>query len=89
MMDFCGFSSILITGRVIQYVNYLPQNGRPVELRLIDFQIIRYASPVLDVLQYLFLATTKELRDEHFDEFLNVYYEALSGFIKRLEISLI
>jgi hypothetical protein len=62
---------------------YASQNGKPIELRLLDFQIIRYASPVLDVVHYLFTTTTKELRDRHLNEFLDVYYETLSGFIKR------
>jgi hypothetical protein len=48
---------------------------------------MRYASPVLDLLYYIFICTTKSLRDKHYFEFLNVYYSSLSSFVKRSEIS--
>lgn len=37
----------------------------------------RYASPILDVVHYLFVCTEKSLRDEHFDEFLDLYYNTV------------
>lgn len=35
---------------------------------------------------YFFACTTKELRDKHYSEFLDVYYESLSEFISRLDL---
>ena len=64
------------------------QNNAPVELRLLDFQIARYASPVLDVLYYVFCCTTKELRDEHYEDLLKIYHSSLSDFLKRFEENL-
>ncbi|KAG5670236.1 hypothetical protein PVAND_000513 [Polypedilum vanderplanki] len=60
-------------------------NGKPNEVCLFDFQLIRYASPVLDIIQYIFTSTTKALRDEFYDEFLDIYYETFSNFLKKLD----
>lgn len=57
--------------------------GIPIEVNLIDWQVCRNASPVLDVLYFLFGCTTKELRDDHYEDFLNVYHEQLSNHIQR------
>jgi hypothetical protein len=59
------------------------ENGAPVECCLLDHTIMRYASPVTDLMYLIFSGTSKELRDKHYQEFLNVYYEHLAGFIKR------
>lgn len=59
------------------------QQGKPVEIQLIDWQFARYASPVTDLVLYLFCSTTKELRDEHFDDFLKIYHESLSDLLQR------
>jgi hypothetical protein len=59
------------------------QSGKPVDVRLLDWQIMRYASPVCDLLYYIFGCTTKSLRDKHYFEFLNVYYSSLSSFLIR------
>ncbi|XP_070495614.1 uncharacterized protein [Chironomus tepperi] len=60
------------------------KNETPNDLRILDFQIIRYASPVCDLMYYIFCCTTKSLRDKHYQEFLNVYYDELCSFISRL-----
>ena len=44
---------------------------------------MRYASPATDLGYYIFGCTTKALRDAHFHEFLDAYYETLSKFIRR------
>ncbi|KAL7029770.1 hypothetical protein ACKWTF_006353 [Chironomus riparius] len=60
------------------------QSGTPNAIRLLDFQIIRYSSPVLDLMYYIFGCTVKSLRDKHYQEFMDVYYDTLADFIKRL-----
>lgn len=50
---------------------------------MLDFQIMRYASPACDLTYYLFGCTTKDLRDKHYNEFLDAYYESLSTFMTR------
>lgn len=61
----------------------LDENGKATELRLLDFQISRYASPVLDLVFYIFCNTHQELRDQHYDSFLRVYHESLSKHLER------
>ncbi|XP_017059806.1 uncharacterized protein LOC108100420 [Drosophila ficusphila] len=54
-----------------------PHHNQAVEAKLIDFQMSRYAPPVLDIVHYLFSCTEKQLRDEHFPTFMNTYYDTL------------
>jgi hypothetical protein len=65
-------------------IMYREENGIPVELRLLDWQIMRYCSPVCDLMYYLFSCTVKTLRDSHYESFLDVYYKSLSSFLARL-----
>lgn len=56
----------------------------PVEIRLLDWQITRYASPVCDLTYYLFCCTHKKLRDDHYEEFLQIYHKSLSTLLRKL-----
>lgn len=47
---------------------------------------MRYSSPVCDLVYYLFCCTSKNLRDEHYSEFIDNYYMSLSDFVKRFVI---
>lgn len=49
-----------------------------------DWQITRYASPVLDLMYFLFTASTKAFRDQHYETLLDIYYQSLSDFMRRL-----
>lgn len=60
------------------------ENGTPVDIRLLDWQISRYASPVLDLMYFLFTASTKTFRDKHYETLLNIYHQSLSEFLRRL-----
>lgn len=44
----------------------------------------RFASPVTDIVYYLFCCTSKKLRDQHYDNIINVYYRSVSKMIKKL-----
>lgn len=58
-------------------------HGKPIDIQLIDWQFPRYASPVTDLVLYLFCSTSKELRDKHYDEFLKIYHDSLSALLAR------
>lgn len=60
------------------------ENGIPVDIRLLDWQIARYASPVLDLMYFLFTASTKRFRDKHYETLLDIYHQSLSSFMRRL-----
>lgn len=57
---------------------------KPNEMCLIDWQITQWCSPAMDLSHYIFSSTEKELRDEHYDDLLRVYYESLSVLLRRL-----
>lgn len=59
------------------------ENRKPIEIYLIDWQLSRVASPIIDVIYFIFLSTTKELRDIHYDNLLKVYHDSLSAHIQR------
>lgn len=58
-------------------------NRKPTEVCFLDWQVSRLASPIIDITYFVFLSTTKELRDAHYDDFLKVYHQSLSAHIQR------
>lgn len=59
------------------------EHGKPAEIQFIDWQFSRYASPITDMVPYLFCSTTKELRDKHLEDFLKIYHGSLSDLLTR------
>lgn len=60
------------------------QDGKtPCDLRFLDFQLCRYASPVLDLVYVLFCCCTQETRKKHYDQMIREYYETLSRFLEK------
>nr|BCX71435.1 adult-specific protein A7 [Ischnura senegalensis] len=51
--------------------------GEPVDAKLVDLQLVRYAPPAADILMFLHLSTTKAFRDEHGRDLLLAYYRYL------------
>ncbi|XP_033156656.1 uncharacterized protein LOC117138562 [Drosophila mauritiana] len=72
--------------------NIMFQYGRygevPLQCRLVDFQLARYAPPVLDVLTVLTIPTSKEFRDAHLSELLAEYYRFMTEFLKRADLDI-
>ncbi|XP_041971551.1 uncharacterized protein LOC121727656 [Aricia agestis] len=59
-------------------------NGTPVDAKLIDFQLTRCASPVLDLSFFIYACTDDKLRQAHYDNLLQYYYDSLSTHIRNL-----
>lgn len=49
-----------------------------------DWQVIRYVSPAIDLLYNIFTSTDKALRDREYDNILKCYYDSLSKTVKLL-----
>ncbi|GJQ84392.1 hypothetical protein Trydic_g3869 [Trypoxylus dichotomus] len=49
----------------------------PIDVCLLDFQLARCGSPAFDLSYFIFSSTEKELRDRHYDELIDVYYQSL------------
>ena len=54
----------------------------PVQAKMIDFQLARYASPVIDIAFFIYSCTTEELREKYYDNLIKTYHETLTEFIK-------
>lgn len=80
-----GSAAIIIHGDVWQnnIMFRCESDGKPSEIKLLDWQTSRYTSPVIDLCYFIFCCTTKELRDAHYEEFQKVYYENLCTHIHR------
>ncbi|XP_011641211.1 uncharacterized protein LOC105429745 [Pogonomyrmex barbatus] len=59
------------------------KENNPCDLRFIDLQLCRYASPVLDILYILFCCCTQEMRSKYYDQLIHEYYETLSKCLER------
>ncbi|XP_026830633.1 uncharacterized protein LOC105274771 [Ooceraea biroi] len=55
----------------------------PRDLRFLDFQLCRYASPVLDLVYILFCCCTQETRSKYYDQLIHEYYETLSKYLRK------
>lgn len=51
----------------------------------IDWQVMRYSSPVLDLMYYIFSCTKRELRSRNYNIYLKTYHDSLCEYIKRFE----
>lgn len=56
---------------------------QPEDIAFIDWQISRYASPVLDLVYFLFTATDKETRDKHYESLLKLYHDSFSTLLRK------
>uniref|UniRef100_A0A3F2Z0C6 CHK domain-containing protein n=2 Tax=Anopheles merus TaxID=30066 RepID=A0A3F2Z0C6_ANOME len=57
---------------------------RPDQVRMIDFQMVRCASPVLDLVLFVYCCTDQALRDTHYDQLLSAYYHAFAELLAEL-----
>lgn len=60
------------------------QNKQFHDVKLIDFQTVVYGSPIIDLISFLILATSREMRNKCLEEFLNDYYESFSILLGKL-----
>lgn len=56
----------------------------PSKVCLIDWQLSEFGSPALDVACYLFCSLGPKLRNEHFDDFIDIYYDSLESTLNKL-----
>lgn len=56
----------------------------PKIVKVIDYQLSRYASPAIDLSFFFYSCTSQELREMHYDELLKVYHNNLSELLKDL-----
>lgn len=51
---------------------------------MLDWQALRYVSPTLDLVQFLFVCTDSDMRAKHYDELLRIYHNSLADLLNNL-----
>lgn len=54
----------------------------PVSAKMIDFQLARFASPVIDIAFFIYSCTTEDLRTQYYDDLIKNYHESVCELIK-------
>lgn len=67
-------------GKIVAGQNSL----KPIDVRLVDFQLARYAPPAYDLMILLFMTTSKSFRQCHLKDICDNYYESLREELDRL-----
>jgi hypothetical protein len=57
-----------------------------VDVLFIDYQLIRYASPVTDIAYYLYMSTDQQFLTEHYERVINLYYSTLSAVLRQCNL---
>ncbi|XP_046401385.1 uncharacterized protein LOC124167502 [Ischnura elegans] len=63
---------------------FLYDGGRPVDLKIIDFQISRYCHPAVDIFYFMYLCTRREFRDKNLHSLVLEYYNSLVYYLSVL-----
>ncbi|XP_011641165.1 uncharacterized protein LOC105429713 [Pogonomyrmex barbatus] len=61
-------------------------DGRQHQPMLIDFALLRYATPVVDLSTYLCLCCSNEVRRDKFPEIMRAYHDALKKYLSEADI---
>ncbi len=62
------------------------EGHKPVDLKMVDMASSVLASPAVDLAVALYLHTSQEVRDEHWDDLIEEYYEGLSEYFEDIEL---
>ena len=61
------------------------EDGKPTQLKMVDFQIVRIGHPLCDVLHYLYSSTVAEVRRHNLHSWLSFYFTSLTTALKKLD----
>ncbi|XP_059610934.1 uncharacterized protein LOC132257897 [Phlebotomus argentipes] len=56
----------------------------PVEVMIIDYQLTRHASLVIDLSFFIYSCTSQDLREKHYDDLLKIYHSSCCRMIEDL-----
>ncbi|XP_014284818.1 uncharacterized protein [Halyomorpha halys] len=57
--------------------------GKPIELRFVDFQLPHYNSPCLDVIYYIYTCIKPHLRRQNYKSLIKFYHDSLTSSLDR------
>lgn len=64
------------------------EENKPIAVKLVDFQLTRYAPPAMDLVTFMYVCSTREFRRLHEREILQNYCDVLESELKLHEIDL-
>lgn len=70
------------TPNFLIYTTKFDDRDVPVKAKMIDFQLARYASPVIDIAFFIYSCTTEEIRVQYYDDLIKSYHSSLCELIK-------
>ncbi|KAK5642415.1 hypothetical protein RI129_008582 [Pyrocoelia pectoralis] len=56
----------------------------PTQVCFLDWQLSRIGSPAFDILQFMFICTRKEVRNNDYLKLLSVYYQSFSSLLRQV-----
>ncbi|CAH0715517.1 unnamed protein product, partial [Brenthis ino] len=62
------------------------QGKIPVDVLFVDFQLVRYASPVTDLSYYVYMSTDQEFLSKYYQQLVNIYYGTLSAVLRQCNL---
>lgn len=54
------------------------EKGNPIEIKILDFQLVYFNSVALDVIFFLFTSVSNDVLEVNLDHFLRLYFDELS-----------
>lgn len=70
--------AVLCHGDYLQHnVLFKYDKDYPIDLKMVDLGSCKLTSPVVDIAQPLYINADQRMRDEHWDDLINEYYQAL------------
>uniref|UniRef100_A0A182QBF1 CHK kinase-like domain-containing protein n=1 Tax=Anopheles farauti TaxID=69004 RepID=A0A182QBF1_9DIPT len=61
------------------------EEGKPQEIVLFDWQMMRYVTPAQDLVYFIFCCTDEEFRLQYYDEMIDIYHRSLSTTLSKLQ----
>lgn len=58
----------------------------PTHVKMIDFQLARLCSSALDISFFIYSCTTQELRNDHFEDMIEWYYEGVQQILRQFNL---
>ncbi|KOB77867.1 putative Juvenile hormone-inducible protein [Operophtera brumata] len=84
-----GKSNVLCHGDYwINNIMFKNDENNETKVCFIDFQVMRFSSPLTDILHFLFLCTDSAFRTAYFDDLMIDYYDSLKAFLNAYSIDI-
>ncbi|XP_022176935.1 uncharacterized protein LOC111038226 isoform X2 [Myzus persicae] len=76
--------SVVCQGDYLRYTLLFlyDEHGHPSDATSVDFGTVHYGSPALDLSSFLYMSTTQQMREAHWDDLLDAYCAALANAVQ-------